>query len=260
MSRLKLAVGMAVLALAAIAVRPLFARLTSSPARDLDPAAITALTRMGAYLDRLERFQVDAVISRDQVLGDGQKLQYDSRVSLLAARPNRLRIVVEGDRHERTLVFDGKTFTMWAPRLNLYAAVSAPATIGALADTLEVRYDVEMPLVDLFRWGHAEASIERLTSARAVGASEACDVPCSQYAFRQSGLDWQIWIQDGDKPLPRRVVLTTLADDTRPQHSATYTWNLTPVVADTEFAFSPPPEARRVGLSEANSPRLTNRR
>src|SRR5687767_829358 len=106
MSRWKLVVGVAALALAAIAVRPLFARWTSPSATpDLDPAAITALTRMGAYLDRLERFQVDAMISRDQVLGDGQKLQFDSRVLLLASRPNRLRIVVQGDRHERTLLF-----------------------------------------------------------------------------------------------------------------------------------------------------------
>jgi hypothetical protein len=42
---------------------------------------------------------------------------------------------------------------------------------------------------------------------------------CEHYAFRQEGLDWQIWIQ-GDYPLPRKFVIRTLTDDARPQHTS----------------------------------------
>ena len=32
---------------------------------------------------------------------------------------------------------------------------------------------------------------------------------CTHLAFRGSEVDWQIWIEDGDKPLPRKFILTS---------------------------------------------------
>jgi hypothetical protein len=83
-----------------------------------------------------------------------------------------------------------------------------------------------------------------------VGPSAIDGVTCGHYAFRQDGLDWQVWIQQGDHPLPRRVVLTTMTDEARPQFSATYTWNLAPSFNDAAFTFAPPTGAGRVVLAE----------
>ena len=46
-----------------------------------------------------------------------------------------------------------------------------------------------------------------------VGPSVVGGVTCEQYAFRQADIDWQIWIQLGDYPLPRRLVATTTTDE-----------------------------------------------
>jgi hypothetical protein len=75
-------------------------------------------------------------------------------------------------------------------------------------------------------------------------------VSCGHYAYRQEGLDWQVWIQLGDFPLPRRLVLTTMTDEARPQYTATYTWNLAPSFNDATFTFVPPPGAHKVVLAE----------
>jgi hypothetical protein len=75
-------------------------------------------------------------------------------------------------------------------------------------------------------------------------------VTCEQYAFRQEGLDWQIWIQLGDYPLPLKFVIRTLSDEARPQHSDTLTWNLAPSFNDAAFVFDPPPDAQRILLAE----------
>jgi hypothetical protein len=40
----------------------------------------------------------------------------------------------------------------------------------------------------------------RLTGAMAIGLATLRATPCDHYAFRQEGLDWQVWIQRGDKP------------------------------------------------------------
>jgi hypothetical protein len=55
-----------------------------------------------------------------------------------------------------------------------------------------------------------------------------------------------VWIQQGDYPLPRRLVITTTSDEARPQYEATYAWDLAPSFDDAAFAFTPPADARRI--------------
>lgn len=216
----------------------------------VEPDAVAALHRMGAYLRTLKAFQVQAVTTKEDVLDDGQKIQFAGAIDLVARMPDRLRAEVANDRRERLYLYDGKSFTLWARRVNYYATIAAPPTIGQLADLLEAKYGMEVPLVDLFRWGVPGRHTTPLTAAMDVGPSQVGGVTCEHYAFRQDGLDWEIWIQRGDYPLPRKLVLTTLTDETRPQYTATFTWNLAPSVNDAAFVFDPPPGVTRIVLTE----------
>jgi hypothetical protein len=217
------------------------------------PGAITALDQMGTYLRTLKSFQVKANITREQVLENGLKVQIARTADLVARRPDRLRIEQTSDRNERMFFYDGKNFSLFARRLDFYATVPAPATIGQLADTLEARYKIDLPLVDLFRWGTNKSDVKAFDAATDIGPSVIDGVTCEQYAFRQNGVDWQIWIQQGDYPLPRKVVLTTTTDEARPQYEATYTWNLAPSFDDESFKFTPPPTAHKIVLADAIS-------
>jgi hypothetical protein len=221
-------------------------------ATEIDADAIAALQKMGAYLRSLQSFQVEAVTSTEDVLEDGEKVQFAGVTNVVARMPDRLRVTVDSDRQSRLYVYNGKEFTMLARRVNYYATVPAPPTIGQLADMLDQKFKLEMPLEDLFRWGGPHSKTDAIKSAMFVGPSEIGGVTCGHYAFRQEGLDWQVWIQLGDYPLPRKLVLTTLTDEARPQYVATYTWNLAPSFNDEAFTFTPPAGAGRVVLAEAN--------
>ena len=105
------------------------------------------------------------------------------------------------------------------------------------------------PLYDLYNWGSKDEDINKIKTAVDIGPSSVGGVTCEHYAFHQEGVDWQIWIQLGEFPLPRKLVITTLTDDARPQHSDTLTWNLAPSFNDGAFAFDPPPDAKRVVLA-----------
>jgi hypothetical protein len=200
----------------------------------------------------MKAFQVKAVTSTDDVLDSGQKVQSESVVDLLAVKPNRLRIEVKSDVKHRLLLFDGKNFTIWAELVNYYATVPAPPTIGELADKLDEKYDIQMPLADLFMWGTPQSAEKKaITSAVDVGPSAVDGTTCEHYAFRQEGLDWQVWIQQGDYPLPRKLILTTLTDEARPQHSEVLTWNLAPSFNDAAFTFDPPKDAQKIVIAEA---------
>jgi hypothetical protein len=228
---------------------------TAGAARAIEPEAIGALDRMGAFLRTLRAFQVDATISSDDVLEDGERIQLDSVASLVAQRPDRMRLEVTSDRQHRFFLYDGKTFTLWAPRMSYYATVLAPPTLVELADQLEAKFAIDLPLADLFRWGGPRSDSAAITSAKDLGPSEVGGTTCEHFAFRQQGLDWQIWIQNGDYPLPRKVVITTMTDDARPQYSAVYTWNLAPSYDASTFTFAPPSDAHRITIQEATPAR-----
>ncbi len=216
----------------------------------MNPEAMDALRKMSEYLRTLKTFQITGIVTTEQVLADSQKISLTKNVELVASRPNNLRVLVKADNFERQLIYDGTTFTLWAPTRNMYAAEPAPPTINELATMIEEKHGIELPLVDMFRFGTAEDAVKEITAAKDVGPS-ACDgVTCHHYAFRQPGLDWEIWIQKGDYPLPRKVVLTTRTDEARPQHTATYTWNLAPSFSKDSFAFVAPKDAQKITLAD----------
>jgi hypothetical protein len=222
----------------------------ASPSVDkpvIDPAAIAALDRMGNYLRSLKSFQIVADQTRDDVLDDGQLVKFASRVEVLVA-PNKIRAQLTSDRKDRLYLYDGKSFTLFAPRMNYYATVAAPATTNELIELLDQKYDIQVPLTDMFYWGtpRARTTIAEITAAGDYGPSVIDGTTCQHYAFRQEGLDWQLWIQNGDFALPRKVALTTLSDDARPQFTAVYTWQLAPSFNDAAFTFSPPASAKKI--------------
>jgi hypothetical protein len=221
-------------------------------ASSVDPDAIEAVKKMAAYLHTLKSYQIIDNVTQDDVLDDGLIVQSTSKVDYLLARPNRMRIEVTADDRHRLYLYDGKNFTVWGRLVNYYATVPAPPTIGELFQDAVEKYDIELPLYDLYNWGNKDDDINKIKTAVDVGPSAVEGVTCEHYAFHQEGVDWQLWIQLGEFPLPRKLVITTLTDDARPQHSDTLTWNLAPSFNDGAFAFDPPPDAKRVVLAREN--------
>lgn len=216
----------------------------------VEPEVLKALERMGAYLRTLGSFEVRSQTSLDEVLASGQKLQFDTAVHLRVQRPGRLWAEVASDRKTRELFYDGKTFTIYGPRNKYYASFPAPATLGEMATVVEERYGIALPLADLFRWGTDPPRREALRAATYVGPATVGGTPCDHLAFRQEGIDWQVWIQKGDSPLPRKLVITTTDDEARPQYVAVMDWNLAPALNDKMFTFEPPEGSYRIAIRE----------
>jgi hypothetical protein len=209
-----------------------------------------ALNKMGAYLRTLNSFQVRADVTTDDVLEDGQSIQFSSKVDLVVARPNRMRVEVTDDDGHRFFFFDGKNFTVYGQVVSFYATVPAPPTLAQLTDDLSDKYGIELPLTDLFYWGTDDAIVKKIKAADDIGPSTVDGITCEQYAFRQEGIDWQIWIQLGEFPLPRKLVIRTLTDDAKPQHSEILTWNLAPSFSEDAFTFVPPAGVNRITIAE----------
>ena len=217
-------------------------------ANPVDPAAVQALRDMGAHLQSLQRFRVTTELSGERVLADGQKLQHSAQARMDVHRPNKLRARMSSARSERQLIFDGKTVTLYTPAQKYYSSVAFAGTLAELVEQLEERYGIEVPLSDLFVWGTPLAPLDKIESAMNAGLDYIGGDLCDLYAFRQGKIDWQIWITAGGKPLPRKIVITSRADEARPQSVHLIDWNLKPAFSDTTFRFTPPQGATRVEI------------
>jgi hypothetical protein len=218
---------------------------TPGGASQVDPAAIQALQAMGAHLQTLKRFSVSTEVTGERVLLDGQKLQHSARATLDVARPDRLHVRMSSPRSERELFFDGKSVTLFTPAQKIYSTVDFSGTVGELVERLQQRFGVEVPLSDLFLWGTPAAPVDRIQSAMNAGQDVIGGELCDHYAFRQGDFDWQLWMTVGDRPLPRKLVITNRADEARPQSVSRIDWNLKPAFTDAAFKFVPPKGSTR---------------
>lgn len=229
------------------------AQSASASQSEREPDAIAGLDRMGTALRNLRNFSVRADVTTEDVLTTGQKVQFGGTIDIDVRRPNGFRITSVSDRQARTIYYDGRTLTVVAPRVGYYATAPAPGTIRETLHAAADRFGLEMPLADLFVWGQDQRVSDRVTSAFRVGTETIGGQTCEQYAMRQEGVDWQIWIREGTQALPCKIVITTTDDPSMPQFSALFTWRPQQSFAANTFVFTPPEDARQIQLRTASA-------
>lgn len=214
----------------------------------IEPKAMEALQKMGGFLRTLKAYEVSFKVSKDEVLDSGQKVMVDGTSELTVQTPNRLHYSTKIDEAHRDLQFfyDGKAFTIYGNTNKLYASVAAPATIRELLDVAEERYDIDLPFRDLFSWGTDRADVAAIQSAIYIGPTKINEVPCDHYAFRNVDVDWQVWMEQGKTPLPRKLVITTKDEEGHPQYVSNMNWNLSPKINSKLFTFVPPKDAHKI--------------
>jgi hypothetical protein len=225
----------------------------ATSASDIDLKAIDALKAMGAYLRTLKTFGLRSETTTDEVLDNGQKVQFGGTVDYLVRKPNAMRAEVVSDRKRRQYFYDGKTVTVYGPANRYYASTAAPPTITELLQFLDQKYDLDLPLADLFLWGTDKDGLDDIKSAINIGPSRIGGVDTDHYVFRQADVDWQIWIERGKTPLPRKLVITTTSEPTQPQYVAVLKWDLNPKLNDKTFTFVPPKGAQKIVLATAEA-------
>jgi hypothetical protein len=213
----------------------------------IDPQAEKVLRRMGDYLASVPKFTAKTENTIEAVLATGQKLQFTSPATASVSRPNRLRADRKGDILEQEFFYDGKTLTLYNPKENLYATTAAPPTIDAMLDFAREKLDVIAPGAEFLYGNAAERMLKETTSGFVVGPSVVGGVKSTHLAFRGAEVDWQIWIEDGAKPLPRKFILTSKKVTGEPQFTVLIrSWDVAPKFTDKEFTFVPPKGAKKI--------------
>ena len=215
----------------------------------IEPVALETLQRMSDLLKNATKITFTANTTREQPATTGQLLEffYTSRVSLV--RPNLFRVDVEGDIWTASIWYDGKKITLMDPRTTFYAQSDAPPTIDDTVMFLVEKLQAPLPLAVLLMSDISKKAVEGLKTGFEAGVVMVNGIKCRQLAFTEVEADWQLWIEDGPNPLPRRLSVTYKKMEGSPRVSISFSdWNLDAVIPANTFVFNKPEGATKVDV------------
>lgn len=207
---------------------------------------------MARYLGAQDQFSVTVNAGYDAVQEDGEKIQFLENRQLAIDRPNRLRMTERrDDGSSNDTLFDGTKITIWDGHQKVFAQADQPETIDDSLIYFVRDLRMRLPLAPLFMNRLSMQLDSHITTIDYVEATRATGVPTNQVAARMdTGVDLQMWIADGDRPLPQRVVLTYRNAPGKPQFFAQFSnWNLQPRFDAKTFTFDAPPDARQIAFA-----------
>jgi hypothetical protein len=226
------------------------AALAETPDVEKDPRALAALERLGVYLRTLKHLRLEAYTESDQTLTNGQVVQFEFKTELLATLPDKLRVTVIDGPYRKTLFYNGQKFALFDAGQRYYATGAAPPTIDGFLAEMSERYGVVLPLADLFRWSATTAKEVGISSALYLNDQEIDGRLCAHYAYRQPGVDWQLWVHLGSQPLPCQLVIVRQDVESLPRHRVRYSWVNEKPAPVGAYEFVPPKGVRSVPLRE----------
>ena len=219
----------------------------------VDDGAVEALNEMSTFLMSANTLALTSEATRDVVTNDGQRIALDGVAKYKIRKPNGFVIDYTSDIKDRSFIYDGKTFTIYSPKLGFYAQAPAPGTNREVLDTIYSKFGIALPLEDLFRWGNAaegdQDRVKALRSAYKVGSATVRGVETDHFAFREDNVDWEIWIQKADPPLPLKLSIVDRNDPAKPAFTTFLTWQVNPTFSDADFTFTPGANAKRIQLA-----------
>jgi hypothetical protein len=232
-----------------VAAMPLATVAGSAEGPAVDPRADAVLKRMGDYLKASREFSFETDVIYDSVLNTGQKIQFGRSAQVLVRKPNRLYAEVYGDLSAERLWIDGTHFTLLNPDKNRYATVKVPGTLDEALDFLAGSYGIVSPIEDVVYSDPYAIVSEHIDTGRYVGQHIVRGVRCHHLAFTQASVDWQVWVEDGPQPVPRKVVINYKKVKSSPQFIVWLSnWDFAPRFSDSAFEFLPPPGATETKL------------
>lgn len=239
------------LALVTVAATPSVSHAQSAPS-GIEPQADRLLRQMSDYLDTMGHFSVHIEESTEVVLKTGQKLQFEATVDGLVRRPDGLRTIHVGNANRQELYYDGKTTTLHDANHNYYAVIESPSTLEAAVDQAMRLFGMVAPLAEFAYRNVYRHLTEGVFSGVYVGLGTVRGVEAHHLAFQGLDVDWQIWIENGDTPVPRKFIITSKWTSGAPQFTAIFTkWDGAARVTDDDFRFTAPDGAHAVQFISA---------
>ena len=225
------------------------AALGSTPAAAQGDGAGKILKAMSDYLAGQKAISLTFDSDVEVMTENFQKIQFTSSGQVQVSRPNMVRATRTGGYSDIELTYDGKTVTVLGKNLGAYAQADVPGSVDGLIQKLRDEFSVAMPGADLLLGDVFGALTSETAEGAHIGQGVIDGIECEHLAFRDEETDWQIWVEIGPRPIPRKYVITSKGTAGAPQYTIRIKDFKTDALADDAFAFKSPSGAKKVELS-----------
>ncbi len=212
-----------------------------------DADARKILKQMSDYVSGQPSISLAYDTDIEVITSELQKIQFASSGTVQLNRPDKLKVTRTGGYADVEMVFDGKTLSILGKNEHEYAQIDAPGSTDKLIDSLRTEVGMAAPGADLLLSNVYDALIEDVLEAKYVGQGVIDGVDCEHLAFRNAEVDWQLWVEIGARPVPRKYVITSKSVTGAPQYTLRIKeWRSdTPATADA-FTFQMPQGGSKV--------------
>jgi hypothetical protein len=215
------------------------------------------LKAMSDYVGRQQTIELSFDSDIEVITPSLEKIQFTNSGDALLQRPDKLRAHRLGGYADVALSFDGKKVSILGKHLNAYAQLDAPGSVDRLIEALRAGHGVALPFADLLLTNSYDSLVAGVLEAKHIGRGVIDGRECEHLAFRNFDTDWQLWIEVGASPIPRKMVITSKTLNSAPQYTLRVkSWKTDVKPAPEAFVFLPPANAKRlspdalIGLDE----------
>jgi hypothetical protein len=199
------------------------------------------LKAMSDYVGRMQTIELAFDSDIEVITPQLEKIQFTSSGEALLSRPDKLRAHRVGGYADVEMFFDGKSVNIYGRHLNGYARFDAPGSVDQLIHALRQGHGVAMPGADLLLSNSYDLLVAGIQEAKYMGQGVIDGVDCEHLAFRNADTDWQLWVETGKTPIPRKMVITSKTLNCAPQYTLRIKrWETGVVPAQNAFTFTPP--------------------
>ena len=215
----------------------------------IDPEVSELLRKMGDLIKSSKEFSFHAEILYDDILPSGQKIQFAAAQDVDVKRPDKVFTKYKSDVESREFWYNGKSFTLLDRNKNLYSTAKAEPTIDGTLQEIMNKYGYTPALSDFLYSDPYKMLMENALSGFYVGPGDVNGTGCYHLAFVEKYIDWQIWIEEGDKPLVKKIVITYKTVPESPQYTAVFSdWKFNESLPDSLFEPTIPSGAKEIDM------------
>ncbi|WMS45004.1 DUF2092 domain-containing protein [Acuticoccus sp. MNP-M23] len=187
----------------------------------------------------------------DVVTDEGQVVSIASSGGVAFDRDGRLHATRTGGFSDVEMMFDGTDVTVAGRNADAYATAEYSGSVEQLLDVLHDQYGFPVPGADILVADPYAVLMDGVTDVKDLGAGVIGGVMCDHIALRTETVDWQIFVAQGDRPLPCRYVITSEDIEGAPRYQIDFDdWATGGKVAEAAFTFDAMDDATLVSFEE----------
>jgi hypothetical protein len=221
--------------------------MAATPVMTQEGDAKAILKAMSDYVGSQQTIEITFDSAIEIITPQLEKIQFTNSGGALLRRPDKLHAHRVGGYADVDMFYDGKTTSVYGRHVNGYAQFEAPGSVDDLIQALREGHGIALPGADLLLTNSYAVLAEDILEAKHIGRGVIDGVECEHLAFRNFDTDWQLWVEVGSKPIPRKMVVTSKTMNSAPQYTLQVKeWKTEVTPAADAFTFTPPAGAEKL--------------